>query len=309
MSIKIKNAEKEEKVKIAQWISNIYTREKFAAFLMEVIEPTHIGTDYVSMLLDTRELQVGDVLQKRIRKGMEVRTLVPGAVHLASEITLEDRIMYMLDGVDIKVTANHWELESGDLGTAQSIQTEMVEKIRDEYVNRVFTALSTVWSAANTPNNFVNVGGALTDTVLKAAIDRINQSVGSTKAVIGTREVLTPVTTFGGFWQGTGTDWTEIPSKIQEIADTGFLGMYYGAPIVAVQQKYDWPDTQNALLPSDKALVIGEGVGEFITYGGIRNKEYTDMKPTPPQWFFELYQQFGLIIDNAEGIYVIGGLS
>jgi hypothetical protein len=86
---------------------------------------------------------------------------------------------------------------------------------------------------------------------------------------------------------------------------TGFLGRYYGARIIALDQVYDNDWDYNPLLPNDKVLVIGESVGEFITYGDVKNKEWTDMRPTPPQWYLEIYQQFGMIIDRADGIYVI----
>jgi len=90
---------------------------------------------------------------------------------LANEITVSDRINYVLDGADVKVTFNEWEMESGELGTVDSIRAEMLAKLRDFYMNKVFTALTTVWTAVNTPNNFTNVGGALTATALKNAIN------------------------------------------------------------------------------------------------------------------------------------------
>jgi hypothetical protein len=90
---------------------------------------------------------------------------------------------------------------------------------------------------------------------------------------------------------------------------TGMLGRYYGAPLIALDQIWDNPDDYNSLLPTDKILVIGENVGDFITYGEVKQKQWSDMNPTPPQWMLEIYQQFGMIIDNAQGIYVIGGLS
>lgn len=201
---------------------------------------------------------------------------------------------------------NEWELESGELGTIDSIRGEMLAKLRDFYMGKVFTALSTVWSAVNTPNNFTNVGGAVNSTVLKNAIDRINQTTGGVKAVIGTRAALTPITTFGAGWSdGTSTDWHAVPENIREIMQTGWLGRYYGAPIVAIEQQYDNPEDYNALIPTDKIVVIGENVGDFITYGDMRTKQWVDNNPTPPQWYLELYQQFGLIIDKADGIYVL----
>lgn len=215
----------------------------------------------------------------------------------------------MLDGADVKVNVNAWELESGELGTIESIKTEMQAKLRDYYLGKVFTALTTVWSATNTPSNFTNVGGALTATALENAINQINQNTSGVKAVVGTRAALAPITKFGAFWDDGGSNVADVPDNIREIMATGFLGRYYGARIIALDQVYDNPEDYNALLPTDKVLVIGDNVGEFITYGEVRTKDYVDMRPTPPQQYFELYQQFGMLIDKADGIFVLGGLS
>ena len=280
-----------------------------SALLVEYIQPQHLTVDVIGLLLNSRSMSEGDALVKKVRKGIKVRTLVPGRIHLASELTVSDRINFSLDGADVKVTANAWELESGEIGTVESIKSEMEAKLRDYYMNKVFTALSTIWTAVNTPNNYTSVGGALTATALKNAIDRINQTTSGVKAVVGTRAALTPITTFGAGW----TDGTSIshavPENISEIMRTGFLGRWYGAPIIALQQEYDNPEDYNALLPTDKVLVLGENVGEFITYGEVKSKDYTDMRPTPPQQYFEIYQKFGMIIDRADGVFVLGNIS
>jgi hypothetical protein len=282
-------------------------REAVAQLLVEYVQPTHIATDFIGLLMNSRNLKPGDALVKKVRKGIQVRTLVPGAIHLASELTVSDRVNYVLDGADVKVTANEWELESGELGTLDDIRGEMLAKLRDFYMGKVFTALSTVWTASNTPDNFTNVGGALTSTALKNAIDRINQTTGGVKAVIGTRAALTPITTFGAGWaDGHSTPVSQaVPENIKEIMQTGWLGRYYGAPIMAIEQQYNNPEDYTAMIPSDKVIVVGNNVGEFITYGDVKTKQWSDMQPTPPQWYLELYQQFGLIVDNAQGIYVI----
>lgn len=279
-------------------------REALAQLIIEYVQPNHLTNDFVSLLLGTRALNPGDALVKKVRTGIKVRTLVPGSIHLASEVTVRDRINYVLDGADVKVTYNEWELASGELGSVEEIKAEMSAKLRDYYLGKVFTSLSTIWTATNTPNNYTAVGGPLTATALKNAIDYINQHTSGVKAVVGTRAALTPVTTFGAGWSD-GTDQHAVPDNIREIMATGFLGRYYGATLVAIDQMYDNDFDYNPLLPNDKVLVIGEGVGEFITYGDVRTKEWTDMRPTPPQWYLELYQQFGMIIDRADGIFVL----
>lgn len=80
-------------------------REALAQLIVEYVEPQHIATDFIGMLMNTRNLKPGDALVKKVRKGIKVRTLVPGAIHLASEVTVSDRINYVLDGADVKVTA------------------------------------------------------------------------------------------------------------------------------------------------------------------------------------------------------------
>jgi hypothetical protein len=282
----------------------------FAALMVEYIDANHVPADIMNLILPSRSMNEGDVLVKKIRRGIKVRTLVPGRIHLASELTVSDRLNYALDMADVKVTVNQWELESGELGTVESIKSEMELKLRDYYLNRVFLALSTVWSAVNTPSNYVSVGGPLTATALKSAIDTVNQTTSGVKAVVGTRAALTPITTFGAGWSdGTSSFLHSVPENISEIMQTGWLGRYYGAPIIALNQVYDNPEDYNALLPTDKVLVIGENVGEFITYGEVRTKDYDDMRPTPPQHYFELYQKWGMIIDRADGIVVLDNVS
>jgi hypothetical protein len=180
----------------------------------------------------------------------------------------------------------------------------MSAKLRDYYLGKVYSSLTTIWNSVNTPNNYTAVGGNITATALENAIDRINQTTSGVKAVIGTRKAMTPITKFGAFWSD-GTNVGYAPETIREIMANGMLGKYYGAPLIAIDQIYDNPWDYNALLPEDKILVIGEGVGEFITYGDVKTKEWTDMRPTPPQWYLELYQQFGMIIDRADGIFVL----
>jgi len=285
-------------------------RDALAKLLVEYIKPNHLTGQFMDLLLKTRQLQPGDALVKKLRKGIEVRTLVPGSSHLASEITVTERMNYILDGADVKVTFNEWELERGDIGSLSEIRSEMNAKLADYYFNKVFTALTTVWTAANTPNNYTSLGTNVTASSLEDAIDEINYRGGGAKLVIGTQRAMQPITKFAGFWAPTttaaGTPHVAIPSAIEEVKANGFIGRYYGVELMKIPQIWDNPEDYNALLPENKILVIGHDVGEFITYGPERTKQWTDMNPTPPQWFLEIYQQFGMIIDNAQGLYVIG---
>lgn len=281
-------------------------RQALAEWIVEYVDPRHYTEDIVSLMLSTRRLNPGDALVKKVRKGIEVRTLVPGAVHMQSEITVSDVANYVLEGADVKVGANLWELESGELGTVESIRAEMQAKLSDYYITRVYNALSNIWTAGNTPNNYSS-GAAITATLLEDAIDEVNYRCGGVKAVIGVRKTMAPITKFGAFWDngaGSPTVWGS-EERINEVHRTGWLGNYYGAPIVGLKQIWKSPVDYTTTLPENKILVVGEDVGEFVTFGEVREKQWEDMNPTPPMWMLELYTQFGIIIDNAQGIYVI----
>lgn len=293
---------------IASLVKDKSQRDALAQIIVEYVQPNHLTGEFVNGLLTTRSLKPGDSLVKKIRKGIEVRTLVPGSVHLASEITVNERMNYILDGADVKVTYNAWEMDSGEIGTVQEIKSEMAAKLRDFYYNKLFTALSTIWSAVNTADNYTSVGGTLTATALEAAINRINQTTSGAKAIVGIRSLVTPITKFGAFWTD-GTNYQSSDAIINQIMDTGRLGKYYGVPIIAIDQIYNNPEDYATMLPTDKVLVIGESVGEFITYGDVKTKQWEDMNVTPPQWMLELYQQFGLLIENCQGIYVLDNVT
>lgn len=303
--------DRELKEAIAGMMKDRSQRGALAQLLVEYIDPTHVTLDFMNQLLTARGLNKGDSLVKKIRKGVTVHTFVPGAIPLKSEVTVSERINWVLDGAQVGLTASEWDLESGDIGTVESLRAEALLKLRDYYMNKVFSALTTVWTAGNTPLNYTAVNGHITATALENAIDRINATTSGAKAIIGVRSLLTPITKFGAFWND-GTNTTEpagIDSQLQQVVNNGFLGKFYGVPIIALNQVWDNPEDYNALLPTDKVLVVGENVGEFITYGPVKEKQWTDMEPTPPVWNWDAYQEFGLLITEAQGIYVLDKVS
>lgn len=284
-------------------------REALAEMIVEWIDPVHITEEFTSRVLGTRALQPGDSLVKKIRKGIEVRTLVPGAVHLQSEITVSDRINWQLSGADIRVGGNMWDLENGDLGTIQSIKTEMVAKLHDYYIARIFNSLGTLWNATNTPDFYATVATEINKATLDNMIDTITYYAGSVKAIVATRYALNPMMDWAQFqaWPDAPDAWgTAVPSTVEEIQQTGRVGIYRGVSnIIGLRQLWDNPEDFTALFPNDMILVIGDNAGEFITYGGVNWKQWDNMEPTPPIWNLELYQQYGMIIDRIKNIGVI----
>ena len=284
-------------------------RSALAELIVDWIQPNHITADIIGMFLDTRALKPGDALVKKVRKGIEVRVLTPGAVHLASEITVSDRINYMLAGADIRVLANEWEIESGELGTAGEIRAEMLAKLHDYYVGAAFNALATLWNAVNTPLFYATVAGAVNAATLNNMIDTISYYAGGVRGIIASQWALNALTGFAGYvpYQAAPAAWgVAVPTTIEEILQTGRVGTYRGVKnIVGLKQIWDNPEDYRPFIPTDIILVIGENAGEFITYGEPRWKEWTNMEPTPPLWNLETYQTWGMIIDRIQNIGII----
>lgn len=280
-------------------------RRKFAEIMVEYVNPGHFTEDLVSMMLDTKRLNPGDILSVKVRKGVnKVRTLVPGQMTLSTEIVVKDRANVRLDYAYIHVTANEEELRSGEIGTPQDIRREMQLSLKDNFVGRVFNALSSVWNAANTPDFYTTVAGQINATALRQAINKVYETSGGVRGVFGTRKALAPITEFGNFVTDGSNVWG-VSKNIEEIMQTGWLGRWYGAPIVAFEQSYDNLEDWSAMIPDNIVLVVGEKVGKFLLYGDPRWDEWTDKRTLPPQWNLRVAQQFGMVIDWAQGLYVI----
>jgi len=298
----------DEKIKLAlaSLTRTEESRKELAEVITEWFQPNHLTTDLISLFLNTRQLKPGDMLVKKLRKpNTRVRKFVPGTVHLADEVEVTSRVNYVLDGHVVKLMANLWDLERGEIGTVEDMKREMVGALVDFYAGHVFSLLTTVWDSTNTPDNYTEVSGDLTKTALDNAIDYINYKAGGVRSIVSVKRNLLPITEFAGY--GTYDSHKQFSDPIlTEALREGWIGQYRGVrSIVGLPQMWDNPESDTAMIPEDFVLVIGENAGEFITFGDPVWKEYTDMVPTPPYWVCEAYQQWGLVVDYAEGVYVI----
>jgi hypothetical protein len=294
----------ELKLAVASLMKDQNQRFALAEMITEFVEPTHIMTDFVSMLLDARSLNPGDSLVKRIRKGIKVHSFVPGTKPLRSEITIADRMNFALDTWHVGVTANTLDLARGDIGTVDEIKNETQKVLRDYLYAKVFTALTTVWTTANTPSNFTDVGGDVTKTALDAMIEVILQRAPSVKAIAGVRSALQPITEFAGWANLSTSAYRMADSVSEELARTGWVGQYKGIPLVVIPEDRDIV-TDVAKVPTNKVLVIGDSCGEYITYGPANPVEYEDKEIIPPQWNYSLWGQHAFMIDKAARLGIL----
>ncbi len=290
-------------------------RSAIAEMIVEMVQPNHVSLDVFSSFMPVEQLQPGDNITRRVRKGKYTpRTMVPGSVHLTDVTTLVDQYAYMFDRLIVGTNANLWEIQSGDIGTVDEMKSEMEKDLVDAIVGKVFTLLGTLWSTALTPNNYADASsGGLTATVLDAMIENIIDEAGSVKSIVGTRKALLPVYSFAGYKEyaltGTNTDAVGLPivDKLNEFANTNRVSSYHGVTLVELPntRSHRLPDFQRKLLDTTKVLVIGDNPGKIALMGGFETQDFTDMRTQPANYVLHGWQAYAMLVDMAENIGVI----
>lgn len=300
-------------------------RSAFAEVITEYVDPVYLSLDLMGQFMGTREMKFGDIAVKRFKGKYHVQQIAPGQITLGEQITVRDKAYsYNLDILTAKALYNELELRHGGPAfTPEQVRTDVRAALEEKLVMRTWNALANIWTTGNasaltipgaTYSNYINASGPLTATALDNAIDHTNYWSGSVRAIIGTEAALAPLSTFGQY-KLIGTTTENYVTINGQPAGTfnnvspfgnGVKGVesYRGVSnIIRLKQIFDESEYPPVpLLPSDFVLVIGDNVGEFITYGGPQTKEWTDMEPTPPNWTYETYIQFGMMIWNARGI-------
>lgn len=302
-------------------------RRAFAEVVTEYVDPVFLTLDLMGQFMDTREMQFGEILVKRFRGKYNVQQIVPGQISLGQQITIRDKaVSYNLDILSAGASYNELELRNGGPQfTPEQVRSDVQAALNEKLVLRTWNALSNIWTTANASaltipgaanSNFIDASGPLTAAALDAAIDHTNYWAGSVRTIIGTEAALAPLSTFGQY-QVIGASsadghYVTINGQpaltLENVSPFGkgskAVESYRGVTnIVRVPQIFDHTEYPPLpLLPENFVLVVGDNVGEFLTYGGAQTKEWTDMEPTPPYWHYETWIQFGMMIWNARGI-------
>lgn len=300
-------------------------RSAFAELIMDIIEPNHLTLDLFNAFLPTRQLNPGDEIGKRVRRGRyPVRTMVPGSKHLTDVLSFQERQVYMFDRLIAGTSHNVWEIRSGEVGTVDQFKNELRADIFDELVSKVFSMLSTVWNSTDTPNNYTDATSTgLTATAIDNMIETLLDYTGTVRAIVGSRSALLPLYDFAQYREyaltGTNTDAVAFQTEaFNEFTRTKKVSLYYGIPVIELPQVYrnrlgitgangvtGLRDATNRMIPTDRVLVIGEEAGSAVLMGGTEYQDYTDPTTQPGNYVLHAWQAYGLLVDDAEKIGVI----
>lgn len=285
--------------------------------IYESVTPNRLSLDVFNTFLPTRQLQVGDVLVKKLNTygGIKARTMVPGTNHLADQMTFpKENYTYQVDYIISKVRYSMWELQRAEMWSVDDLRKEMASALIDELVSRVFSLISSVWNATNTPSNYLSTS-ALTEPALESMIEQILLKAGDVRAIIGTRAALLPIYKFNGIFEHkTLADGTTsnpnafaVPEILSQWKRTGRLTDFRGIPLVELPQIFKrTADGYNTpLLPANEIHVIGANAGEIILYGDVTTQEFVDDKTEPPEFAMSMWRGFGMVVDQPENVGII----
>lgn len=321
-----KNLTQDQRLALAELARD--DRAAFAEVITEYVDPVYLTLDLAGAFMNTREMKFGEILVKRFRGKYHVQQIVPGQITLAEQITVRDKAMSInLDILAAKAGYNVLELEhGGPTFTPEAVRRDVQAALREAVLMRTWNALGNIWNSTNATSltlsgssnsNFLDASGPLTATVLDAAIDHVNFWSGGVRAIIGTEQALAPLSTFAQYQiiSGSTNDFyvtqngTPAGTIINRSPYDRRAGVetYRGVTnIVRIPQIFDTSEyPPRPLLPTNFVLVVGDNIGEFVTYGGPQYKEYVDNEPTPPYWNYETWLQFGMMIWNARGLVKI----
>jgi hypothetical protein len=311
-------------------LAELYQKDShaFAEVVTEYVDPVYLTLDLASTFMGTREMQFGEMLRRQFKGKYHVQQIVPGQITLSEQITVRDSALsYNLDILAAKAGYNTLMLEHGGPAySPETVRSDVQKALQEKVLLRSWNALANIWRTANasaltisgsTTSNFIDASGPLTSAALDAAIDHVNFWTPGVKTIIGTESALAPLTTFGQYRLISGSNSDNYVTingqpagtfnNASPFAQSPGVESYRGVSnIVRIKQIFDETSYPKVpLLPTNFVLVIGEDIGQFITYGGPQFKEYIDNEPTPPYWNYETWLQFGMMIWNALGLVKI----
>lgn len=286
----------------------------YAELITQLLQPRHITFDVFSQFMRVSERKPGDYFARKIRKGrFRARQMVPGASHLTDAIIYNAQFQYVFDRLIAGMSMNVMEIRRGELGTLEEIQKEVRNDLIDEAVSKVFNLLTTVWSATNTPSNYIDASStALTATATNTAMENTIEKAGNVKAIVGTRRALLPLYSFAGYKEitpaGANTNGVmPLTDVLMERFNTGSVKSYNGAKVVELPQILDnrLPIINRKLVRDDVVLVVGEEAGEIVLFGSPEEQEFTDMSKQPADYTYHTWQEWGILLDRPEYLTVI----
>jgi hypothetical protein len=238
--------------------------------LVELVDPTSLMLDQKTYDPSVTNIKFKDVV------GFEARAVTAGgfkeAIRIDNEI-VSLPIPRRYDHVTIEMLKE--DLELGTYDDIAGIREGIAEALLRKKINAVWTAcndaitMTDITGGSGNDNLIRLKGGALTESALDWAIDKMDSDGGGVYSIIGHPTKVNPIVKFSTFQ-------TIMPEKVKlDYWRTGYVGIYRGASIVKLPAVVD---KKYGIAPTDEnsVFVLGAGLGEIAQIRGLRADTWDD---------------------------------
>lgn len=272
-------------------------RTAIAKKIVKYISDSIEQRDLASLMLPKETIPVGTTAEYVVRSGLKAYWHEPGSY--APRTAMTQKVFT----VPTWMVSAHPEyeisqLEAGRYGTVQDQVKEARKAILGAINARVFNTISGSISASD--SNYATCAGGLTRAALDDGINWVEDQVGSTKAIVGRRNLLYKMldwnidATYGDI--GLYGDETK-----EKLLKTTKMPAYRGIPVIGLPQ---WRDEFGVLtIKQDEVLIIGEDIGRYVVNQELRSKD--DINVDTLIWHIHLYMKVGAAVWFPKRAYKI----
>lgn len=244
---------------------------RFETFYDQVVSFERVGFD------DKFEIQE--------ETGLKVFFIAKGG-HIEASALVAERMDVPRDTLGFHVYEFEDKMQAGFAKSAATLRNLAVQRMDWGVIKQVKALIE---AAITSPSPYYISGAGLSQAALNEAIREVrDESLTGTVTLYGRPTMVEQIGDFTGF----------SDEAREEIRRRGLLGVYRGANVVAAR---NWKDEDGeSHIPANELYVIANDAGKFVTYGGLKTKEYVELDNW--YWHYLGRQDFGGVLHRPERV-------
>ena len=263
--------------------------------IVDEVLPTRIE-ELMGLFADVMTFDDGDKPRFKLKKGRKnvrrfVTKVAPAGVYNRVKLATNyvDMDMEALGGA---VFIPFEDYVAGDM-TLEDVLTAMLDELQDKIYEEVQLAIQNTYTALPAANK--HSAASLVEDEMKRVLDTVNAYGKAT--IFCTPEFARTLVPSSGFLAE--TDKTTLN-------EFGFLGTYYGSPIIVMPQSFEDLDNVTKVFDPQYAYIVPAGSDEQVVKLGFEGQTHMrDMQQKDWSFEIQMYKKYGISVLNTNfyGIY------
>lgn len=291
---------------------------EYAQIITRSTEGPALSLGFLRSIIDTVVVKPGDTweytrpLTATGRNTLPVRQFVAGSRHLVDANFVGGKRLSVTRDTMIAKTGEYVNLIRSNPATSAVTMRDLLRRsLVEGFVSRILNAFDTVWDGTTPNTNFFDASvTGLTLEVLVNMIQTVNITAGGVRAIVGTRQSLSPAYESMGVVEvnpqvvKNTNGVIGIQSILTEYLNTGRVLSYQGIPIIELEVPRD-PVTLQPTIRTDRVYVVGNSIGKAYLQETPETQEHLDTSVEPAYYTLAMWTDYGAVFDNLGGLGVI----